>query len=147
MPDRMRRPYLLVLVGCDCGEFGLWEGEAVNPLGRQRVDLQQVHPRVMLDDVHTWLVFVHGLKDYLQREGEDVSNIATKSAPRDRRGCKLLTQRLIYNKPVNHLVYKMSRGQLHHHNCSQLLKSHCDLSKTERFPICKVFELFQLLND
>lgn len=31
--------YLLVLVGCDCGEFGLWEGEAVHSLGRQRLNL------------------------------------------------------------------------------------------------------------
>lgn len=53
--------YLLVLVGRDCGEFGLWEGEAVHSLGRERLNLQQVHPRVVLDDVHTWLVFMHGL--------------------------------------------------------------------------------------
>lgn len=91
MPQGIRRLYLLVLVGSDCGEFGLWEGEAVHPLGRQRVDLQKVHPRVMLDDVHTWLVFMHGLKDYLQRGGDDVSNITTKSALLNRRGCKLLT--------------------------------------------------------
>lgn len=81
----------MVLVGCDCGEFGLWEGDAVHPLGRQRVDLRQVHPWVMLDDVHTWLVFMHGLKDYLQSGGDDVLNITTKSALLNRRGCKLLT--------------------------------------------------------
>lgn len=72
--------YLLVLVGCDCSEFSLWEGEAVHPLGRQRVDLRQVHPWVMLDDVHSRLVFMHWLKDYLQRARDKVLNIPTKSA-------------------------------------------------------------------
>lgn len=81
----------MVLVGCDCSEFSLWKGEAVHPLSRQRVDLRQVHARVMLDDVHSWLVFMHGLKNYLQRTGHDVLNITTKSALFNRRGCKLLT--------------------------------------------------------
>lgn len=62
--------YLLVLVGCDCGELGLWEGETVHSFGRQRLDLRQVHPRVVLDDVNPWFVFVHGLQDDLdQRHG------------------------------------------------------------------------------
>lgn len=60
--------YLLILIGCDCGELSLWEGEAVHSFSRQRLDLRQVHPRVVLDDVHTGLVFMHRLKDYLDEE-------------------------------------------------------------------------------
>ena len=60
--------YLLILIGCDGGELCLWEGEAVHSFSRQRPDLGQVNPRVVLDDVHTWLVFMHRLQDYLDEE-------------------------------------------------------------------------------
>lgn len=60
--------YLLILIGCDCGELRFWEGEAVHSLSRQRLDLGQVHPRVVPDDVHTWLVFMHRLEDNLDEE-------------------------------------------------------------------------------
>lgn len=60
--------YLLVLVGCDCGELCFWEGEAVHSVSRQRLDLRQVHARVVFDDVHTWLVFMHRLKNDLHHE-------------------------------------------------------------------------------
>lgn len=57
--------YLLILIGCDCGELRLRKGEAVHSFSGQRLDLRQIHPRVVLDDVHAGLVFVHRLKDYL----------------------------------------------------------------------------------
>lgn len=60
--------YLLILIGCDGGELGFWEGEAEHALGRQRLDLGQVHARVMLDDVHARLVLVHRLKNNLDGE-------------------------------------------------------------------------------
>lgn len=57
--------YLLILIGCDCGELRLRKGEAVHSISWQRLDLHQIHPWVVLDDVYAGLVFVHGLKDYL----------------------------------------------------------------------------------
>ena len=57
--------YLLILIGCDGGELGLGEGKAVHPFSWQRLDLRQVHPRVVPDDVHTWLVLMHRLKNDL----------------------------------------------------------------------------------
>lgn len=61
--------YLLVLIGCDCGELRLREGEAVDAVGRQRLDLGEVHARVVMDDVNSWFVFMHRLEDNLHREG------------------------------------------------------------------------------
>lgn len=60
--------YLLVLVGRDCGELRLREGERVHPFSRQRLDLRQVEPRVVPDDVNARFVLVHGLQDDLGRE-------------------------------------------------------------------------------
>lgn len=60
--------HLLVLVGCDCGELGLREGEAVYALSRQRLDLGQIQPRVVADDVNPGLVLVHRLQDDLEEE-------------------------------------------------------------------------------
>ena len=57
--------YLLILIGCDGGELSFWEGEAVHSVSRQRLDLRQVHPRVVPDDVHSWLVLMHRLKNNL----------------------------------------------------------------------------------
>lgn len=69
--------YLLILVGCDCGELSFWEGEAVHSFSRQRLDLWQVHPRVVPDDVHPWLVFMHRLKNYLGGEKKDILNFTS----------------------------------------------------------------------
>lgn len=60
--------YLLILIGCDCGELRFWKGEAVYSLSRQGLDLRQVHTRVVSDDVHTWLVFMHRLQNDLYQE-------------------------------------------------------------------------------
>lgn len=65
--------YLLVLVGRDCGELRLREREGVHPLSRQRLDLGQVEPRVVADDVHARFVLVHGLQDDLGQKN-DVAN-------------------------------------------------------------------------
>lgn len=59
--------YLLVLIGCDCGELSFWEGEAVHSFSRQRLDLRQIQTRVVPDDVHTRFVFMHRLKDDLNK--------------------------------------------------------------------------------
>lgn len=58
----------MILIRCDGGELGLWEGEAEDSVSGQRLDVRQVHARVVLDDVNTGFVFVHGLEDNLHTE-------------------------------------------------------------------------------
>ena len=55
--------YQLILVGCDGDEDGLGEDEGFELLGLQCLDRRAV---LALDDVHTWLVLVHRVQDYLQ---------------------------------------------------------------------------------
>lgn len=40
----------------------------MHSVSRQRLDLRQVHARVVFDDVDTWLVFMHRLKNDLHEE-------------------------------------------------------------------------------
>lgn len=42
----------------------------MHPFSRQRLDLRQVEPRVVPDNVHAWFVLVHGLQDDLGQEME-----------------------------------------------------------------------------
>lgn len=69
--------YLLVLVGCDCGKLRLGERESLYSVGRQRLDLRQVEPRVMPDDVNTRFVLMHRLQDDLGREIDGVKKVST----------------------------------------------------------------------
>ena len=59
-----RLQYLGVLIGCDGGEVGLWEGHGVVGAPADREDA------VRLDHVESGEVSVHGVQDDLKRDKE-----------------------------------------------------------------------------
>ena len=69
------KQYLLILVGSDRGEDCFWEGERLHSLPRRnRLDGGKIVPTVFTDDMHAWLVFVHGMKNNLDQRGKATLN-------------------------------------------------------------------------
>lgn len=63
---RGQRRYLLVLIGGDGGEHGLWEGEGARALPHwDGSDGGELLAALLADDVDAGLVLVHGVQDDL----------------------------------------------------------------------------------
>ena len=58
--------YLLILIGRNSGEDSFWKGECFHSLTRwHMLDRRKIISTVFTDDMDTWLVFVHRMKNNL----------------------------------------------------------------------------------
>lgn len=91
---------LLVLVGCDRSEDGLWEAERLYSFPcRNRFGWRKLAAEVFSDHVDTGLILVHRVKDDL--EIKRVISSTTLPQPRDRTYTAVLITFQWHNEAVN----------------------------------------------
>ncbi len=91
---------LLVLVGCDRGEDGLWEAERLYSFpSRNRFGWRELTAEVFPDHVDAGLIFVHRVQDDL--EIKKVISSATPLQPQEHISVAVWIKSLWHNEVVN----------------------------------------------